>query len=345
MSEATPDEWQKARGVAILADVGGVLPAVFALREGRGILAWLGGEPIPPTPLTPEERLWLDLRFAELLRRFWPAKALEVVAALPPLAEIDGLSGPGIEVAALIEAGRLEEAAVKLMLTPGDTGQRALLDGRISLERGQLAEAIGAFNQALELATEPELRAEALGFRARTLRLANQDDAAARDFDALEQLCEAHGAGISLGIVRFIRDAAAHQAVPALQAAFYRVGISQLTGPLTLGVEKDRAQVEPIPLHVHGAARKLRQDPPAFVQHLLQIASLQLAVRADVDAFETAWYGFSIGQRLFGQAAVVDLAAFIAGMRDGIGADAYAEVKTTVERRAAEAAARRAGAG
>ncbi len=328
--------WEKARAVAPLADLGTALPAVFALREGRSVLSYIG---VPDAPgeipeINAEERLYLDLRYADLVRRFVPALALEVLAGLPPLSEAEGLSGPAIQVSALIELGRLEEAAVTLMLAPGETGHRALLDGRIALERGQLAEAISAFSQGLELAQDPELRAELLGFRARTLRLANHDAKADQDFAALEDLCTQFNAGLSLSLVRFVRHASAHEAVPALQAAFYRVGLTQLSAQLTLGVEKDREAVAPVPLHVHGAAKKLKSDAPRFVEGLLQIAGLQLSVHSDVDAFETAWYGFAIGQRLFGQPAVVELAAFLTGMRDGIGREAYEKVRAEVEARA-----------
>lgn len=337
MTDEQAKTWERARRPAILADVGGVLPSVWALRSGRSLLAQaLGGE--GEAPPTAEERLWLDLRFADIVRRFLPQEALEVLRAVPPMSESGGFSGPAIEVAALIELGRLDDAEAKLMLTPGETGLRALLDGRLALERGRLADALRAFDQAVELANDVELRAEALCFRARTRRLGDLD--ATADFDALEALCAEHGAGVTISIVRFIRDASNADVLPALTGAFYRVGLTQLTAALTLGVEKDRASVEPIPLHVHGAARKHR-EATAYVSALLPIASLQLSVHADVEAFETAWYGFSVGQRLFGQAAVVELAAFLRGMRDGIGVEAFERIKAKVDERATAAAARR----
>lgn len=314
-------DWEGAFRPAILADVALVLPPLLRLRASPDLSAG--------------DRLRVDLRLADVARRFLPEEALALLDALPATARAEGpLDAAFLRASALLEAGRTAEAALLVPSIPTAEGLRAVVRGRLAWAEGRLEEALLHLDEALLRTEHPELRGEALGYRARALHALGRD--AHADLDALERLCDAHRAGFTQTLFRLVRAGLDDAKLPGMADAFLRGARLWIEGQLVFGVEKDRAKVAPLPLHVHGAAMRYRDQPERYANAILFAAALAWRAGDRVPAYETAWYGGRIAERRFGAEAAAPIWSFLAELEGSVPAVERDAIRAAVSARAAE---------
>lgn len=313
-----------------------------------GVLPFLLDIPLGYRAETRAEKL----RRAELLRRFYPDDAIALLDALPPGEDpaCPLLHPAVIRAHALLEQGKWGAATVVVPELPAGAGVRALVLGRLAIARGDLDGATAYLTTALDevRASEeplaPEVAAEALSLRGRLLLTRDQDEAGTADLLALEELAATHDAPLTRGTVSVLRDAIErgnHQALAEALAAIQR---RLAEGRYARPHEALRQQIAPIPLHVHGALVAHQHEPAAFVDAVLQLSALAWRVGDHIAGLETALYGQRIGARRFGEAAVSNLQVYLDALREREGEEVFQELVAAVERRAAEARARRESA-
>ncbi|MCB9760372.1 MAG: hypothetical protein H6739_11090 [Alphaproteobacteria bacterium] len=297
------------------------------------------------TDLSPERRQLAGLRLAELQRRLFPDMAIatldklgEVTADLEPWPQ---LHPAAVRAAALLEAGRADEASFVLPEVPKDSGVRDLLLGRMSFEGGRLAEAQGRFERAaagaaespLALAAETEI--EALSYAARLRHLQGDPlDEVLAAFDAVEHRCEAVGAGLTQSLHRVYAQVVREGRISDLTDAFIKLAHTQVKASYCQGHMAKAAELAPVPVAVHGAATRHADDPSAYVSAILSLSSLAWRAGYAVEGFEVATYGLAIGRRVHGDAAVVDLQLYMDGLAEAIPAERWAEVQAKALARA-----------
>ncbi len=313
----------RAFAPALLADVGGVWLSVHRLRQRKDLPADLA--------------LRVQLRHADLLRRLIPKDALDVLDALGPIADPPPppLDPNAIRVHALIELGRADEASAHLPFVQPDDGCFVLLQARLYILQGELDDAEAALARCLEQATHPEIRAEALGVRVR-LRVTRREPAT-DDMDALDALLEEHGAGISRTLFDLIRRGAEHDLFPMLSQGLATGGLARLKAAYTFGFHQDAAKIAPIPLEVHAAAVRHRDEPDRYVRAIIAFAALTWRIGDHLRAYAITTLGHQIGVRVHGKDAVTMLAEFAAGLE----ADADPEELRSLQAALSEAARRK----
>lgn len=287
------EELTRAFRPALLADVLHVLTPLHQLHRD-------------PT-LPPDLRVRVQLRLADILRRFVPDEALALLERVDlSIAPTQGVLAPDtIRTAALLEAGRREEARSLLPFIDAADGVDALLRGRLAYLDGELPVAERAWGEAIAQTTSPEVRAEALGLRAR-LVLGLRRDASA-DLDQLEALCVEHGAGVTQTLVRLLRAMTDAEVAPIVAEGMARGGLSAMSARYCLGYEHLREQLSPIPVEVHGAARAHVEEPQQYIEAILAMSSLAWRIGNRLLSLEMASYGVKIGARLFGVPAMAPI--------------------------------------
>lgn len=308
---------------ALLADVYGLMPPLLRLH-----LANPRGEGV---------RRLVALRLADVTRRAFPDEALRLLDDLPegPDPEIDVLQPAVVAAHAWLEGNQLEQA--RLLVPDLPKGPvRELVMGRVAIAAGDLEGAAEFLDRCLdtldpEAPLAVEVEAEALGLRARLAMLAQRDSV--EDWDRLAKLCEAHGAWLSCTVAGVFRENVRAGTVSSADK-FAAVARRMLEARYTRPVEADRQAVAPIPLHVHGAARTHASDPEAYVEAILQIAAMTWRAGDRLDAYETAYYGLRIGERLFGERAGQPLTTFIDGLVAPLSAEELRSLRDAVSERA-----------
>lgn len=334
---------------ALWLDVYRILPALLRLRGANPV-----GEGI-------QRRV--ALRFAEVLRRFDADDALAVLDNLPedphPVAgrepsgprpfssdpELPLLQPAVVRAHALLEKGKQAEASLLLPDAPSRWGVRDLLLGRLHFGSGDLDLAMEHLTAAFDAAhatPDPlarEVEAEALRLRAQ-LRLIRREQELS-DWDRLEALCEQHRAHLSRMAVQIFREAQARGKVAQLADTMVAVARRHEEGQYTAPVEHERDQVAPVPLHVHGAARKHAQDPEGYLEAILRLSALAWRVGDRLDGYETAVYGLRVGERLFGEAVAAPLRQFLDELLAPLDPDTRGKLERAAQERAREAMAQR----
>lgn len=306
--------------VALLADVHMPLPWLWKLWKAP--------------PADPRVRTRVALRLAELLRRFDPEEAaIWVELAVPGLGPTSGsLTPDALRAAIALERGNLDEARTLLpLLTPGD-GVAALLSGRLAWQQGDAEGASAAFDQSIAEATDPEVLAEALGFRARMSIAAH--GTATEDLDRLEALCVTHGAGISQTIVRVLREVGRTGVMASFSEGLSRGAWTWFEAKYTFGHTALADQIAPIPLVVHGAAHAHADEPDAYAGAILAMSSVCWRAGDTLRGFEIAYYGLRIGQRIFDADPMIHLERYLTELDDSMTPEARAALHAKVHERA-----------
>lgn len=299
--EPSLDELEaKAFAPALLADVGGVWLALHRLRQREDLPADL--------------RLRAELRHADLLRRFIPEDAIATLDRLGPIAEPPPppLDPEAIRIHALLEQGKGDEAAARLPFVQPEQGLFSLLQARLAVFQGHLDEAQDALDQCLSQATLAEIRAEALGLKVRLQVVQRQDATAA--LDALDALLDRHQAGLSKTLFGLIRRGVEHDLFATMSEGLVVGGLARLKAAYTFGFQQDAAKVAPIPLEVHAAAVRHRDEPERYVRAVIAFAALTWRTGDHLRAYAIATLGHRIGARIHGEPAVLALAEFLTGL-------------------------------
>ncbi len=309
---------RRAFAPALLGDLLNAFPALLTLH---------GRADVPP-----DLAVRVTLRLAELWRRLDGDAALSLLASLPDDARAPGLDAAAIRCAALLEKGDVDGAETLLARVPPAGGRFALLAARIALHRGDSEAALRQLAEA-EAADDPEVRAEAISFVARARMI--RGEPADADWDRLDTLLSAHGAGIMQTMIRLGRAAQSHGLDHALAEAFARATREQLERELCGPVAADADSLGPIPLVVHGAARAHADSPKAYAAALLTVASCAWRTGDHAGAWAIASYGARIGERRHGPRGGADLRAWLDGIAATIGEERRVEMDEALLRAAA----------
>jgi hypothetical protein len=299
------DDWRIiTTEAAPLLDVTGVLLPLARLRYAHP---------------RPEGRLrFVLLRWCDLTRRFSPTDALSVLdAELPSVDETPSmphLTEAAVRAATLLETAQVDEAERWVTSVSAACGARALLEGRVAMQRGRLDEAhqhweiavVAAQTSGLPLASEVEI--EALGNIARLLSARGLP--ADAWFTRLDQRCQELHAGFTQSAFRTLRTL---QEPTARELRNERTTVAIKASMMARYAEAflgDAAKVGPVPLHVHGMAKVHHLEPKAYLEAVTMMASLLWRQGDRQRGYETAWYGRAVGSRLFGpkiEAALTEL--------------------------------------
>jgi len=264
-------------------------------------------------------RRFVLLRWAELTRRFAPDDALAVLDnELPDVDEtpaVPHLSEPAVRAATLLEKGSHEEAAALLSEVSQDTGARDVLEGRVAMQQARFDDARAHWERA-EMAARlsatplsPEIEVEAQGHLARLFAMRGLD--ATGWFQRLDARCLALNAALTRGafqrLQRQIRPDVQERRLERTSVAVKAFLIDTYAEPFQADVPK----LGPVPLHVHGMAKTHAKEPNKYVNAVGTMASLLWREGDRQRAYETAWYGKALAQRLFGAEVEASLATFI----------------------------------
>ncbi len=123
--------------------------------------------------------------------------------------------------------------------------------------------------------------------------------------------CDELGAVMTRGVFRKLqqqirpeaRDARLERTTVALKSHLLR----KYAEPF----QADVAKLGPVPLHVHGMAKTHATEPNAYVNAVGTMAGILWREGDRQRAYETAWYGRAIGQRLFGAEVEASLTEFL----------------------------------
>lgn len=282
---------------------------------GIALEAWVRG-----APADHPRRSEAALRLAELLRPVDPDRALTW---------LDGLHGvdPGRVAAARafchLERAEVERAdALIAEVQPG--AQRQLLEARAALLRGDLAGGLAGLEAvADDAAAPPDLRAEALSFFARAQAAGGGDGFAA--LDRLEALCieqKATITGVWIGVIKGIVRSRGWQDMGRM---FAGLELALLLADCVEGLDVDLASLGPVPVWVHGAFKRYKDDPKKLVETLSLLTALLWRLGSEDEAFRTAVFSEKIAGRLV-PAAVGDLSHMTGLLRRQAGEEKWAEM-------------------
>lgn len=287
---------------------------------GIALEAWVRG-----VPDDHPRRAEGALRLAELLRPVDPDRALTW---------LDGLHGvdEGRLAAARafchLERAELERAEEHIaQLTPGPT--RQLLEARAALLRGDLGAGIAGL-EAVADNTEaaPDLRAEALSFLARAQASGGGDGFAA--LARLEALCieqKATITGVWIGVIQGIVRSKGWQGMGRM---FAGLELALLLAECVEGLDVDLASLGPVPVWVHGAFKRQKDNPKKLVETLSLITAMMWRLGSEDEAFRTAVFAEKIAARLVPRAAG-DLAHMTGLLRRQAGEEKWAEMLAKLE--------------
>lgn len=239
-------------------------------------------------------------RLADLLRIIDPARARSLLE-----------DDPSDEAAGVLALAALEQAdvdAARPLIARIAEPVQSLAQARLDLAEDRDDAAFARLDALVEdPETPPELRAEALSFRSRSVRQRGIE-AATADLEALEQLANEHGAFVTGAWVGAWRALLASEDRKAAAQALAQRELAELLGPLA--VEVDAAKLGPVPKHVHGAMVVFREQPDRIPEVLVPASALLWRLDAHDDAFRTVHFGARIGHRLFGLAVSQPLLSF-----------------------------------
>lgn len=251
-------------------------------------------------------------------------------AALSPT---QGAMAPdAIRAGLALEMGKLEEARTLVPLLSAGDGVAALLGARLAWQLGDMERAAAGFDRSIGEATDPEVLAEALCFRAR-MAIARHEEGTA-DLDRLDALCVQHGAGISRTIVRVLREVGRTGVMPAVSEGLARGAWTWFEARYTFGYAQEAERIAPIPLVVHGAAHAHAEDPDSFAGAVLAMSSVCWRAGDQLRGFEIAYYGLRLGQRIFGDEPMSHLESYLAEIDASLSAEARERLHQQAERRA-----------
>lgn len=300
------DDWRIAtEQPAILADVLDVFMPLARLRYAS------------QRPLG--RRRYVLLRWADVVRRWAPDDALAVLdEELPDCAEtpsVPHLTEPAVRAATLLEKGQHEAAAELLPQVSQATGARDLLEGRVAMQQARFDDARAHYERAevaarvAATALSVEIEVEALGSLARLFAMRGTD--ATAWFLRMEARC----VELDLGLTRMAFQRLERESRPearARAAAETTVALkSHLLRKYAEPFQADVGKLGPVPLHVHGMAKTHATEPNAYVNAIGTMAGILWREGDRQRAYETAWYGRAIGQRLFGAEVEASLTEFI----------------------------------
>jgi hypothetical protein len=324
-------DWRTLMRPALLADVPWQFLAALRLRKSL--------------PAEPGRRALLELRMADLSRRFLPEQALE---QLERAEQVEGAELPDhgplavttLRAQALIEAGRVDEARALVAEIRSGDGMRALVSGRLAMLDRRFDDAEADFSRAiLEVQTRQEEAyveglAEALCYRGRLRRAVRDQDGWTADLDHLEKLCETYDAGFTQSLVRLLREVSKGDLLEQLDEGLVRMSWLRAEAAYTLHVEHLREQLAPIPVHVHGALLAHKEDSQGYVGAILTLAPLAWRIQGRVIGYETAYYGFRIGEKTHGKEKVSEIEQYLLGIEAELGVEELATLQQEVQERA-----------
>lgn len=300
------DDWRSVtEQPAVLVDVSDVMIPLARLRYAD--------------PRPAERKRFVLLRWADVIRRFSPSDALDVLdQELPEGPEapaVPHLSEAAVRAATLLELNRHDDAQGLLPRVATSAGARALLEGRCAMAKGAFSDARAHYEVAVAVARQGpgplavEVEVEAMGHLAR-LGLV---EALAENpwFDRLDARCAEIGAGFTRSTFRWLR---AHDGptANALRADRTWVAVrSFMERRYATPFEADRPKLGPVPLHVHGIAKVHHLEPQAYVRSIATLAGLMWRDGDRQRAYEVAWYGRAVGRRLFGETIEAALSEFL----------------------------------
>lgn len=312
------------------SDVLGVIPFVLNIPMGQDLAS------------TRAEHL----RRAELLRRFYPDQALAELDALPagedhPSPVVDAAA---IRAHALLEQGNWGAATVVVPDLPSGAGVRELVLGRLAVARGDVDGALDYFTRSIAAARasddvfSPEVETEALGLRGR-LRLTQPEgeEGGLEDLLAVEELCAAHDAMLTRSEVSILRSAVQTGKTEDLAQGIATLSARKAEAEYGRPFVAQRAEILPVPLHVHGALKRHHKEPGEFVERMLQLSALRWRAGDKVAGLETATYAHRIGQRVFGPEAVSDLGLYLQALEQREGTASWNGLMEQLRARAREA--------
>ncbi len=324
-------DWRTLMRPALLADVPWQFLAAMRLRKSP--------------PADPSRRALLDLRMAELSRRFLPEQALEQIDRAE---QVEGAKLPAhgplavttLRAQTFIEAGRVDEARALVAKISGGDGMGALVSGRLATLDRRFEDAEADFSRAiLEVQTRQEetyveVLAEALCYRARLRRAMRDEDGWTADLDHLEKLCETYNAGFTQSLVRILREVSQGDLLEQLDEGLVRMSWIRAEAAYTLHVEHLREQLAPIPVHVHGALLAHKEDSQGYVGAILTLAPLAWRIQGRVSGYETAYYGLRIGEKTHGKEKVSEIEQYLLGIEAELGPEESANLQQEVQERA-----------
>jgi len=319
---------------AILADVLEVMPALLRLRYAN--------------PRPPWRKRFVLLRFADVIRRVTPEEALAVLEGDLPdddQGEVPHLAHPAVMAATLLEMSRAEEASGWLARVRREGGAAELLEGRLALQEGHLDEADKLYELAAAAARmhphplTVEVELEAMGHRVR-LAMARQQAHGALHRQLERRLQEAN-AGVTISVFRQlvlrhepdVRERRLDRTVIGIKTHILRTYAAPY--------ESEREAIAPIPLHVHGLAKALRDDPMKYVSGVSTLASIQWRQGDRQNGYETAAYGEAIARRVWGPKVADVLQDFVEQLLEPLPPEQRRAYAWRMERTAREAQLRR----